>query len=174
MKKLKNLKIVVIVLFITITFTFVAATNGGYRNKLFKPQISSRNAGTDNLYEVLTSYEIWTGNAKGHLITPDGDTLYPWSSWEGTVRTADGNKVITGTWTDHHFTPPAYGGFTGNIDANGYVTNGIWWSDSPQLPNSGTWKALFYHPTADTMNGKWHYSDQNGSANGDIYGKRKP
>ena len=176
MKKFKHLKIVVIVVFITITFTFVAATNGGYRNKLFKPQLSSRNTGKDNLYEVLTSYEIWTGNGTGDLVTPDGDTIHPWAAWEGTVRTAGGNKVITGTWTDHNSSLPstAYGGFTGNIDANGYVTNGIWWADNPQLPNSGSWQARFYYPEPDTMHGEWYYSDQNGSAHGDIYGIRKP
>ncbi len=172
MKKFKHLKIVVIVVFITITFTFVAATNGGYRNKLFKPQLSSRNTGKDNLYEILTSYEIWEGHATGYLVTPDGDTIRPWASWVGTVRTAGGNKVITGTWTDDDASPPAYGGFTGNIDANGRVTNGIWWADNPQLPNSGTWQAQFYQPNANEMRGTWQYSDQNGSANGTIEGNR--
>ena len=172
MKKFKHLKIVVIVVFITITFTFVAATNGGYRNKLFKPQISSRNTGKDNLYELLTSYEIWAGNGTGHVVTPDGDTIRPWASWVGTVRTAGGNKVITGTWTDDQITPPAYGGFTGNIDANGYVTNGIWWADNPQLPNSGAWQARFYYPDSNSMSGTWHYADQNGSGNGTMDGNR--
>ena len=176
MQRNKPIKILLIVGIITLGLTIVAATNGSYHNKLFKPQLSSRNAGTDNLYEVLTSYEIWEGEGTGEVTTPDGNKIHPWASWVGTVRTAGGNKVITGTWIDDDtsLSSPAYGGFTGSIDANGYVTNGIWWADNPQLPNSGSWQAQFYQPKPDTMHGNWQYADQNGSGNGTIDGKRKP
>jgi len=175
MQKNKPIKILLIVGIITLGLTIVAATNGGYNSRLFKPQIMKQKPiGNDDLYEVLTSYEIWAGNGTGHVVTPDGDTIRPWASWVGTVRTAGGNKVITGTWTDDQITPPAYGGFTGNIDANGRVTNGIWWADNPQLPNSGTWQAQFYQPNANEMHGFWQYSDQNGSGNGTMDGNRTP
>jgi len=177
MKKIKKLKMLGVVVFITIALAFVAATNDGYSRGLFKPQIiKQKPIGNVDLYEVLTSYEIWEGTGTGEVTTPDGNIIHPWASWVGTVRTAGGNKVITGTWIDDDtsLSSPAYGGFTGNINANDSVTNGIWWADSPQLPNSGSWKGLFYHPKPDTMHGNWHYSDQNGSGNGTIDGKRKP
>ena len=176
MQRNKPIKILLIVGIITLGLTIVAATNGSYSSRLFKPQIiKQKHMDNDNLYEVLTSYEIWEGTGTGEVTTPDGNIIHPWASWVGTVRTAGGNKVITGTWIDDDtsLSSPAYGGFTGNINANDSVTNGIWWSDNPQLPNSGTWQAHFYMPpNSSRMQGTWQYSDQNASGNGTMDGYR--
>ena len=174
MQRNKPIKILLIVGIITLGLTIVAATNGSYHNKLFKPQLSSRNAGTDNLYEVLTSDGAWSGTSDGDLIvTPSGDTFRPFTVWRGTIRTNNNIQTITGDWTDPSH--GAYGKFEGIIQGNDSVY-GSWWTLNPVDQNgdsiSGLWEGKFDEPVQDSMRGKWHYSDTTITAQGNIYGQK--
>ncbi len=170
MKKIKKLKMLGVVVFITIALAFVAATNDGYSRGLFKPQIiKQKHMDNDNLYELLTADETWAGYGGGGPVCVNDTCFKPFASWQGTVRTlpllndtSSIVKVITGDWIDtvSHIT----GKFQGYIRDDDSVTQGTWWATN--IYAQGTWNGQFFF-SIGKMSGTWKGAGTNGWLIGD-------